>query len=55
MVTIEIPPRIVIRSAITMNVYGRSSASLTIHMTFSTLSNWRTAARLPQSRHAAMG
>src|SRR5260370_12079416 len=32
MVTIEIPPRIAIKSAITMKVYGRRSASLTIHI-----------------------
>src|SRR5580693_9426517 len=31
-VTIATPPRIAIRSAMTTNVYGRRSASLTIHM-----------------------
>jgi hypothetical protein len=31
-VTIEIPPRIAIRSAITTKVYGLRSASLTIHI-----------------------
>jgi hypothetical protein len=32
MVAIEIPPRIAIKSAITMKVYGRRSASRTIHI-----------------------
>ncbi len=42
-VTIATPPRIAMRSAMTTNVYGRRSASLTIHMmVFQSLSRlWR--------------
>src|SRR6202043_2609302 len=39
-VTIATPPRIAIRSAMTTNVYGRRSASLTIHMMVSGNAVW---------------